>query len=247
MLRAYFYKLFRSPLFYVAFLGTVILGIYSSNSLFGGSVYHNLRSLIGMQSERKLFIVLAALAFASNFADEWNSKTVTHYITRKNAGTYARANVTTCFFAAFISIFMGMLIYILIQSTKLPLHNPNNEIPPYWILGEQGFQIAPPLLVAFVFAVSCAAWSVAGLMLSAFFPSRYIAICAPLVFSYILGRVTKKLLPDELCLDTMSHSSSGLPPIQAFLLANSVFISMAVICGIIFVIKVKRRVENELG
>lgn len=246
MFRAYFYKLFRSSLFYASVLGTVILAVYSSRTLDSGSVYHNMRSLLALQSERKIFIVFAALTFASNFADEWNSKTVTHFITRKNAVAYARANVVTCFFGAFISIFTGFFIFILIKCTQYPLHNLDNEIPPYWIIAENGAPFVPPVLVAFVFAVNCAAWAVAGLMLTAFFTSRYIAICAPLVFSYILGRVSNKLLPDELDLDSMSSSSSGLPPLQAFLLANSVFLFMAAVCGFIFVKKVKWRIENEL-
>lgn len=247
MLRAYFYKLFRSPFFYIAFLGTIALAIYGMTSLNSGSVYESLRTLLGINSERKLFIVLAALTFSSNFADEWNSKTVTHYITRKKAGTYACANVVTCFFAAFISVFAGIMIIILIQTNQLPLHNPDSEFPPYWIIAEQGAPFVPPVLVAFTFAISCAAWSVSGLMLTAFFPSKYIAICAPLVLSYVLGRVSDKILPDELGLDTMSNSSSGLAPFQAFLLANSVFVFLALVFGIIFVIKVKWRIENELS
>ena len=248
MFRAYLYKLFRSPLFYTTFLGTAFLTLYD---LFfdysSGSVYNNIKSLLSMNSERKLFIVLAALAFSSNFADEWNSKIVVQCVTRKKAGSYARVNVVICFFAAFISVFAGMMVYILIESTQFPLYNPQNVSSPYGIIAVQGAPLVPPLLVAFTFSISCAMWSVSGLMLTAFFPSKYIAICAPLVLSYVFGRVTKKLLPSELALDSMSSSESVLPPLQACLLANFVFILLALIFGLIFIIKVKRRVENELS
>ncbi|MCH5204470.1 MAG: hypothetical protein J1F03_06960 [Oscillospiraceae bacterium] len=248
MYRAYFYKLFRSPLFYTAFIATVVLTFYDLFFDAGnGNVYDTIKSLLSISSERKLFIVLSALAFSSNFADEWNSKIVAECVTRKKAGSYAKANVVICFFAAFITIFAGMMVYILIESTQMPLCNPNEVSHPYGELALQGAPFLPPVLVAFTFAISCAAWTISGLMLTAFFPSKYIAICTPLVLSYALGRVSKKLLPDELGLDSMSSSSSDLPPLQAFLLANSVFIFLALVFGIVFIIKVKRRVENELS
>lgn len=246
MLRPYFYKLLRSPLFYMGFLASLALSLYSMYKTGGRDVFTNLDILIGLQSYRKMFILFAALPFASNFADEWNSKTIVNCVTRKNAGKYAFSNAVMCYLSAFATVFAGMMIYVLIQSTRMPLCDTAQPLaPPYGILFQNGTSVPAITLIVFVYALSCGMWAVMGLAASAFFPSKYIAICAPFVFCYITERFTE-FFPEELQLGPLSKSWSEWTPLPAFLKSFLILLAISAVCGIIFTVRVKRRIENEL-
>lgn len=186
-------------------------------------------------------MILGALPFAANFSDEWNSMVTTNCITRKGARKYSAANAVMCYVSSLAAVFIGMMSFVGIYSTFYPFYIPESGslFPPYDVL--------PPLLAVmaktFVFSASCAMWAVMGLMLTAFFPSKYIAICAPFVFSYAVERVTMNF-PEAFSLWPISLSHTNLAALPAFVYANAIFAGIAVICGIIFTKTVERRVQN---
>ncbi|MCM1167141.1 MAG: hypothetical protein NC299_16030 [Lachnospiraceae bacterium] len=245
MLRAYFYKLIHSPLFYVGALASTALSFYGMRTHGGGSVFDDVDILIGLQNYRKMFVLFASLPFVSNFADEWNTKTVTNCVTRRDADSYAAANIVMCYLSAFAAVFIGIMIYVLFQLTQMPLYDENSFFPPYGALLEKAPMLAITA-VAFVYASSCGMWAVMGLTASAFFPSKYAAFCAPFVFCYIIERFTE-ILPGEFQLGPLSKSWSDWKPLPAFLKSVMVFLTVSAVCGIIFTIKVKRRIGNELS
>ena len=248
MFRAYFYKLLRSPLFYLGFAATLALAFYFNitRSIYYSSLLNELSSLISFEAYKKIFVIFAALPFASNFADEWNSKTVVNCVTRKKAGSYAISNIVMCYISAFAAVFAGLAVYILFKSATKPLFNPNNIFGGFAGLFENGAPVLGLTLMIFVFASSCGMWAVMGLCASAFFPSRYIAICAPFVFCYVIDKFSKNL-PDNFQLEPLSLSLSDIDPLPFLLWANFVFLTISAVCGIIFTFKVKRRIENELS
>lgn len=142
-------------------------------------------------------------------------------------------------------IFFGIMLCVLVQMPFKPLF-VDNPMPPYGVLSENGFPMLSAVLIVFVYAASCAMWAVMGLAVSAFFPSRYIALCAPFVFSYIVERFTK-YLPGEFQLGPLSQSWSGWKPFPAFFKSVTIFFIISLICAVIFAVKVNRRVENELS
>lgn len=248
MLRAYFYKLLRSPLFYLGFAATLALAFYFNitRGIHYLSLLNELFSLISFQDYKRIFVLFAALPFTSNFADEWNSKTAVNCVTRKKAGSYAVSNIVMCYISAFAAVFAGLAVYILFKSATKPLFNPDNVFSGFKSLFENGAPMLGLMLMIFVYASSCGMWAVMGLCASAFFPSRYIAICAPFVFCYVIDKFSKNL-PDNFQLEPLSLSLSDMDPLPFFLWANFVFIAISAVCGIIFTVKVKRRIENELS
>lgn len=251
MLRAYFYKLIRSPLFYTAIAG--VIGICSLRlipSAFKGiDVMAEIRIIRGLDGYRKLFVILGALPFAGNFSDEWNSMVMTGCITRKNVKKYSAANIVMCYISAFATVFIGMMIFAGIYSMFYPFYfEDNSASQPYGIFSESGIPILDLAAVTFVFAISCAMWAVMGLMLTAFFPSKYIAICAPFIFSYSVERITDNFPLDlNLNLWSLSLSYTDQSALPAFLYANLIFGGISIICGIIFTKTVERRVQNGLN
>lgn len=250
MLKAYFYKLIRSPLFYIGIVGVVgVCSLRLLPSAFkGGDVLMEMEIIRSLDGYRKLFVILAALPFAANFSDEWNCMATTSCIARTSARKYSAANVVMCYVSALSTVFIGMMIFAGIYSLSYPFYSVGggSESSPYGIFSLNGFPLLDLAATTFVFAASCAMWSVMGLMLSAFFPSKYIAICAPFVFSYVVERITMNL-PDNFNLWPLSLSHTDWSALPAFLYANAVFAGISVLCGIVFTLTVKRRVQNGLN
>lgn len=243
MFRAYFYKLIYSPLFYIGIAGVVgICCLRLMPSAFKGiDVLMEMELLTALDGFRKMFVIVGALPFAANFSDEWNSMITTSCITRKSVRKYAVSNVVMCYISSLATIFIGMMLFCAVYSIFIPFYVPESgsTFPPYDVL--------PPLLglmaKTFVFSASCAMWAVMGLMLTAFFPSKYIAICAPLVFSYAIERVTMNF-PADFDLWGLSLSHTEMSALSAFLWSNGIFAAIAVICGIVFTEVVERKVQN---
>lgn len=243
MLKAYFYKLIRSPLFYIGIIGVVgICSLRMLPSTYKGiDVVMEMEILRSLDGYRKIFVILGALPFAANFSDEWNCMVTTNCVTRKSAKKYSIANVVVCYVASLATIFLGMMLFVGIYSMFYPFYllGGGSTFAPYDVLGP-----FPDVMArTFVFAASCAMWAVMGLMLTAFFPSKYIAICAPFVFSYAVERITMNFSEDfNLWGLSLSHTDwSALP---AFIYSNALFAGIAVVCGIIFTKTVERRVQN---
>lgn len=248
MIKSYFFKLFHSPIFYLTPLAVFAVSLYSV--FYGGHTFADILSeidyLISFEFFRKMFVLLAALPFASNFANEWNSKAVINCITRKKTGNYAFCNAAVCYLSAFAVIFAGLMICVLFRMPFKPLFAGDVPIPPYGVLCKNGYALFALALIVFVYAASCAMWAVMGLTATAFFTNKYVAVCAPFVFSYIIERFTK-FLPGEFQLGPLSQSWSGWKPLPAFFKSVIILLAISAACGAVFVKKVKGRVENELS
>lgn len=257
MVRSYLYKLARSPLFYLGVFGTaalcLVLRISSGYNAGGGKfmwlgadVYTEFDLLLGVSSLRKMTVVLGALPFAANFAEEWQSGVTIAAVARKGVKSYSLANVLCVFLSSFIAVFLGLVLFAGILSVFLPVYMPSNNPVSflYGVILKSAFPFLYIMLKSLVFALSCAAWSVMGLMLSAFLPNKYVSICAPFVASYIVERITMQL-PDPINLYVISLSV--LPwknALLSFFYSVLLFLLIACICGMVFGIVVKRRVEN---
>ncbi len=250
MNKAYLYKLVRLPLFYISIAGVIgICALRLLPSAFKGiDVLMEMEIIRSVDGYRKIFVILGSLPFAANFSDEWISMVTMNCITRKSVKKYTVANVAMCFVSAFFTIFIGMMIFAGIYSINYPFYSVGggSGSAPYGIFTLNGFPALDLAAVTFVFAASCAMWAVMGLMLTAFFPSKYIAICAPFVFSYAIERVTMNFTED-FDLWSLSLSHTGWSALPAFIYANVIFVGISVICGIIFTKIVERRVQNGFG
>lgn len=247
MLKAYFYKLVRSPLFYIGVVGVVgICSLRLLPSAFkGNDVLMEMEILRSLDGYRKIFVILGALPFAANFSDEWNCMAAINCLTRKSVRKYSAANVVMCYISALATVFFGMMIFAGIYSIFYPFYfvGGNSQSSPYGIYTINGFPVLDLAATTFVFASSCAMWAVMGLMLTALFPSRYIALCAPFVFSYMVERVTMNF-PDDLNLWSVSLSHTEHSALPAFVCSNALFTGISAICGIAFTKMVERRVQN---
>lgn len=248
--RAYLYKLLHDPLFYIGIFGTALL-CACRQILPNASVYRDttieLSALLDISSMRKMIAVFGALPFAANFADEWTNRITIGCVSRCGIKRYAVSNAVMCFISSLVAVFLGMMLFTGVLSFFKPVFVDSGN--PMNILSETLLRGGAPWVYimyrVFVFAASCAMWSVMGMMLTAFFPNKYVGLCAPFVASYILERFSMQL-PPNFNLWYVSLSNIGWENIWGqFFYSVGLFASLATICGLVFALTVKRRVQNE--
>lgn len=258
MLKSYFFKLLRSPYLYVGMALTLGLCVFYANDYLGGAhglggadVYSDMHLLLEMKGYRKAFVIFAAIPFAANFADEWNSKAITNCVTRKSSFDYAASNVAVCFISALLTVFVPMIIYAATSALGdkafyNAYYSGDGGNYTYGEFLEIGLPFLSIVFYFFTFALSCAMWAVTGMTLSAFFPSKYIAIGAPFIFSNVVERITLGM-PPHLNFLGLSVSDIGFPAALSLGYELLIFGGISTVCGVIFTIKIEKRVQNELG
>ena len=251
--RAYFYKLIREPLFYIGIIGTALLcatkWLPGKHGMAGADVRFEIGMILDLATVRKMIAILGALPFAANFADEWTCRVTIGCISRCGVNRYAVSNVVICFLSSIVTVFFGMMLYAASLSTFLPVFFEDNN--PMGLLEQTLLRGGMPWVYIMYrilpFAASCAMWSVMGMMLTAFFPNKFVGICAPFVASYAVERVTMQL-PSPFNLWHVSLIRLGWENIWVqFVYCVGLFAAIAAVCGVVFVLTVKRRVQNEVA
>lgn len=253
MFRAYTYKLLHSHLLYVGIMGIAILCCtkYLDGDFGRGTVQYHVAVFLGLAKYRKTIAVFSAFPFAANFADEWTNGVTKHCVVRKGIKKYTAANLMFCWFSAVLVVFLGMTLFMCFDSLFVPLTkidtNPYTFIFEHFIFEGRGEIYL--ILTTLVFAASCGMWTVMGMMLSVFFPNKYVAICAPFVASYVVERITMQF-PNwfnlhDLALSYIPYTYFG-SDLLGFIYCVGLFASISTVCGIIFYFSFKKKVQNEL-
>lgn len=253
MFKAYTYKLARSPLLYIGMIGVAILCCteYLGGEFGIGSVQYHIAVFLGLAKYRKAIVVFGALPFAANFADEWTNSVTKDCVVRTGVKKYAAINVLICWFSAMLTVFGGMMLFMCFDSLFVPWTevdtNPYGFIFEHFICEDRGEVYL--MLITLVFAASCGMWAVMGMLLSVFFPNKYVAICSPFVASYVIERITMNFNDwfdlHDLALSYISYDYFD-NDLLGFLYCVGLFAAIAAVCGVVFYIFFKKRVQNEL-
>lgn len=250
--RAHFYKLLRDPLFYVGIIATALLcgsTWVGDNHWIAADVQTQIGLVIDFATLRNMIAIAGALPFVANFAGEWTSRVTIGCVSRCGVKRYAVSNVVVCFVSSLITVFLGMMLYAAALSFFMPLFV---DTPNY--LGELGEALLRKglawvyIIFRFLpFAASCGMWSVMGVMLTGFFPNKFVGICTPFVASYVIERITYEL-PTPI---NLYNVSLGFVDIENIWLQQlycvGLFAALSAGLGAVFVITVKRRVQNEMA
>lgn len=248
----YLYKLLRNPLFYIGISCTALLCVcrqIPKNASICRDVEMEINVILDISTLRKMIAIFGALPFAANFADEWTNHVTIGCVSRCGVKEYAVSNAVMCFISSLVTVFLGMMLFAGVQSFFKPVFiDSGNGMS---ILRETFLRGGAPWVYimyrVFVFAVSCAMWSVMGMTLTAFFPNKYVGLCSPFVASYILERFSMQL-PPNFNLWYVSLSNLRWENVWGqFFYSVGLFAALAAVCGLVFVIMVKRRVQNEVA
>lgn len=252
-----FMQVFSTPVFYLSILGVTGLSFISiweelsASSGQGMSVAYYLDIFIGLTMFKKLVVLFAALPYVSSFCSDWKFQYIKPLVIRTGITNYIWSKVFTSFVSGLLTVFLGMVLFIVLLSFKVPLfpiEHVNVAIYlPFAPLALGDFPILYLLAQSFVFSMAAALWTVTGLALSAFIPIHFVAVAAPVIASYILEEMTQ-FLPKWLNLYYLTRSSDVIQqgPMLSFVYYCFIFILFAILAGYLFDYQVRRRLRNEV-
>lgn len=146
--------------------------------------------------------LLPVFAFGLSYASEWEQKAERYWIIRTGTGSYACSKAVVCFLSGFLTVFLGMVIFILLESLSYPLYAGNINMVPngeYEILAIRGRVTEAYLLYITHNALSGSIMAVCALLFSSIFPNTFCTATAPMLLYFALLRVTGQMeLPDWL-------------------------------------------------
>lgn len=249
-------QLLASPVFYLSILMVFALCVLSAKeTIFDITIpridlAYVLDLIMDMSHFQQLLILLAALPFAAGFCNDWCCQYIRPVVVRSGVKKYALSKVLVCALSAFLVILIGMSLFFVIVGFLLPVAHPNpiNEpVPPYGVFLEGPAPFLYLLCVCSLFALSASLWAVIGLAVSARLPNKFVAICTPLIASYVLPELTL-YLPSPCNLYFLARGRNILHQgaVVSFLYCAGVFLALIAVAGYLFYWTVKRRMRNEL-
>lgn len=158
--------------------------------------------------------MMAAIPFAADYCLETEGGMSGYKISRCGSNAYVRSKFLVASILGGLTLFLGGLIFILILGTYLPIVTPAKIFESYGIpffsalsFGNGAAYFAIVLYLSFL---GGALWGSVGLCASAYFPSSYVAVCAPFIFRFLLTQIGRLLkLPNGLRLE-MLLSARGM-------------------------------------
>lgn len=247
---AYWKQIVSSPMTYFSILcisAVCFFGMSSQTPSFG--VIYAFDVMLDLSSYRKLMMLFASLPFISRFAQEWNAGASNQIIARTTPRKYIFAHIFTGFLTAFLTVFLGILLCVGLFCVKNPLYldyGNTYDGAIMQLLTEKNVGLFL-LFRTFHYSFSIAVWGLSGLAISSVFLNSFIAICAPLVFSYTLELLTIEsvFLPDLWRL-SLSYTGVSSNPWIASGYIVLVFSAVGVLFSAVFAYFSKRRIENEI-
>ncbi len=152
--------------------------------------------------------IMAAIPFSTNYCWELGDGISIYKISRCGQPTYVRSKFLVAATLGGLTMLLGELVFILILSTYLPIVTQEKILESQWIPFFHMLTIgggAPYLAITlYITLLSGALWGSIGLWISAYFPSSYVAVCAPFIFRFLLVQIGRLLnLPNGLRLDRL--------------------------------------------
>lgn len=240
-----FKRVLTSKLFYFSIIGVSLICLFGAFTDGTQLVVQCFMNVMLISSYRNLIIFFGALPFSAAFCNEWNTRSTYYIIERTSMKKYLLSHIVIQFLSSFLVAFIGMFIAVIAMCFFLPdfCNNVNGTGIAFsqFANEEKGWILL--FFMIYHYAISVAAWSVSGIAVSAIFNDPYIAICSPIVISYVLELLTiGSGQYTDLWILSISYCNISENPIVVSLYITFVFLIVALIFAIIFFKQAKRRI-----
>lgn len=171
-------------------------------------------------------------------------------ISRCGKYAYARSKFLVASMLGGMTLFLGGLIFILALATYLPLVTPEQIFETSWIPFSGTLSIGNGwpyfAIVLYISFLGGALWASVGLCASAYFPNRYVAICAPFIFRFFLTQIGRlPIIPNALRLEIFLCARGKIYSDTVTLVATTVAVFVLILlCYRLFAKRVERRMRD---
>lgn len=194
--------------------------------------------------------MLSAIPFSASYSVEQHGGITAYKVARCGKHQYALSKMLVSALSGGAAFSLGSAIFITALSTYLPLVTSQKLEESVWIPYYNalvaGNGVLYFVIMLYITFLSGALWSCLGLCISAYFPSPYVAICAPLIIRFLLVQVGRMLkLSDNLRLDRiMTARGTIYSDVVTLIVLTVVVVLLIGLCYNLFLKRMIRRLEN---
>lgn len=179
--------------------------------------------------------IMAAIPFAANYCMETEGGMSIYKISRCGSCAYVRSKFLVTSLLGGLTLFLGGFIFSSLLGIYLPIVTPGKLLESQWVPFFQalntGNGILYMVIVLYISFLGGCLWASVGLCASVYFPSRYVAVCAPFIFRFVLTQIGRLLkLPNGLRLELLLCARGTI-----YSDTVTLFVTTAAVASLIFV------------
>lgn len=156
------------------------------------------------------FLILPLFAFSLSYATETNQHADRYFVIRAGTKVYAFSKIVISAISGFLTIFIGMLLFVLLLLPFREIYNISIDGGAYEMLLENGRYFSGLGLFFTHYSLSGMLAAVGGLLAASFLPNRFSTIAAPFVVFFALTRITHDLFIQNL--NSLNNTGASLFP-----------------------------------
>lgn len=194
--------------------------------------------------------MMAAVPFATNYCQETDGGVRIYKLSRCGKKAYVRSKFLVASILGGLTLSLGGLAFILALAAYLPLVTPEQIFETSFLPFSQALTVGNGALyfviILGILFLDGALWGSVGLCASAYFPSRYAAVCAPFIFRFVLVQIGRLFhLPGGPRLDLLLAGRVVIYSDTVTFLATTAFVlALIFLCYRLFRGKLERRIWN---
>lgn len=193
---------------------------------------------------------MAAIPFAANYCWELGGGMSIYKASRCGRHAYARSKFLVASVFGGLTMFLGGLVFMLLLGTYLPIVTPEKILEsqgiPFFRALTIGNGVLYLAIILYISFLSGTLWGSVGLCTSAFFPSSYVAICAPFIFRFFLTQIGRLLkLPNGLRIEMLLSARGKIYSDSVTLIVITIVVlALVFLCYRLFTERIERRIWN---
>lgn len=194
--------------------------------------------------------IMAAIPFAANYCQETEGGMSAYKISRCGTRTYVQSKFLVASLLGGLTLFCGGLLFALMLGTYLPIVTPGKIFESQWIPFYHALTIGNGIpymaIVLYISFLGGALWASVGLCASAYFPSRYVAVCAPFISRFVLTQIGRLLkLPNGLRLELLLCARGTIYSDSVTLIVTTAAVLLLIfMCYRLFTRRIERSIWN---
>lgn len=239
------------------------MGVISTVAIFCfgsvGMIAHNTSAVAAFNNTYKynnidnLIILCSTFAYAASFCTDWQTRFAYSLTIRSGKTAYALSKCIAAAVAGGASVAIGAALFIgyicitqpgiLPDAMELKMEISNQAFGDLLVKGKATLFFICYLYIIFIQAFF---FSSLGLMVSGYIPNRYVAYISPFALSFVLNQIAN-IFNLPIWLDPAKLATAMVFNVKTstiLWMSTATFLSLTIVCDILFVRSVWRRIAN---
>ncbi len=201
-----------------------------------------------------LIPILVSTVFSTAFLDDLHSEFYRFQLMRCTRVQYCGAKLSACALSAFLSMWLGIALFLLTMKSRFPLLISEDIARSYesayilngGLLLQKGCPLAYLMMAVSLRSIAMIFWPLCAIAVSAYIPNRFVVLGMPWLLDYAIGMVEFLFhVPYGIRFIEFTTGSAAIAePSTALIQLLIRYLPLMAICVAIYCIGAKRRLNN---